>query len=87
MSKVVIISCQISFYPLYTENVNDVVKEVINIIENSELQSKSDSISTTIFGESEQVYALLAQITDLMTAKNIKFAMNCSISNSCGCEI
>ena len=86
MSKVVIISCQISFYPLYTENVNEEVKEVINLIENSELQSKSDAISTTIFGESEQIYALLAQITDFMTAKNFKFAMNCNISNSCGCE-
>ncbi|ADQ14422.1 YkoF family thiamine/hydroxymethylpyrimidine-binding protein [Halanaerobium hydrogeniformans] len=87
MSKAQIISCQISFYPLYTEKVNDAVKEVIKLIEDSELQSESNSLSTNIFGESKQVYDLLAKITDFMADKEIKFAMNCNISNSCGCEI
>lgn len=81
------ISCQINFYPLYTEKVGEKVKEVIDIIDKTGLETEKNPLSTIVYGRSDEIYKLLAEITNKMTEKNLEFSMNCSISNSCGCEI
>jgi len=81
------ISCQISFYPLYTEEVGEKVKEVISIVEESGLDTQTNSLSTIIFGYSDEIYSVLEKITKKMDSEDLQFSMNISISNSCGCEI
>lgn len=81
------ISCQINFYPLYTEKVGEKVKEVIDIIDKTGLQTDKNPLSTIVYGRSNEIYEMLGKITNKMTEENVEFSMNCSISNSCGCEI
>lgn len=87
MGNQTIISCQISFYPLNTKKVNDQVKKVINLISDSKLEYESNSLSTTVFGEAEKVYALLEEITIKTDEDKSEFSMSINISNSCGCSI
>jgi len=87
MENQTVISCQISFYPLNTTEVNDQVKKVINIIDESKLKYESNSVSTIIYGSAEKIYALLAEITVKMDEEQSEFSMSINISNSCGCEI
>lgn len=81
------ISCQINFYPLYTNKVGEKVKEVIDIIDKTGLQTDKNPLSTIVYGRSNEIYEMLGKITNKMTEENVEFSMNCSISNSCGCEI
>ncbi|MFW5873531.1 MAG: YkoF family thiamine/hydroxymethylpyrimidine-binding protein [Bacillota bacterium] len=87
MGKQIMISCQISFYPLNTKKVNEKVKKVINIISKSNLEYESNSLSTIIYGEADKVYLLLKEITLEMDEDNSEFSMSINISNSCGCDI
>ncbi|MFW6280588.1 MAG: YkoF family thiamine/hydroxymethylpyrimidine-binding protein [Halanaerobium sp.] len=87
MSESPYISCQINFYPLYTEKVGEKVKEVISIIEETGLQTEKNPLSTIVYGRSNEIYEILDKITKKMTEEDVEFSMNCSISNSCGCEI
>ncbi|MGM0603425.1 MAG: YkoF family thiamine/hydroxymethylpyrimidine-binding protein [Bacillota bacterium] len=81
------ISCQINFYPLYTMDVNEEVKEVIDIIDKSGLKYKSGDLSTAVYGYSGEVYSLLEEITEILQQNDRLFSMNISISNSCGCKV
>jgi len=81
------ISCQINFYPLYTNKVGEKVKEVIDIIDKTGLQTDKNPLSTIVYGRSNEIYEMLGKITNKMTEENVEFSMNCSVSNSCGCEI
>lgn len=81
------ISCQINFYPLYTEKVGEKVKEVIDIIDKTGLETETNPLSTIVYGRSNEIYGMLGEITNKMTEENVQFSMNCSISNSCGCEV
>ncbi len=81
------ISVQINFYPLYTEKVGEKVKEVIKIIDKTGLETETNPLSTIVYGRSNEIFEMLGEITDKMTEENVQFSMNCSISNSCGCEI
>ena len=84
MAGKTIISCQISFYPLNTKEVNKKVKKVIHFIAESDLEYKTNNLSTTIYGEATKVYSLLEEITYKMDEG--EFAISLNISNSCGCE-
>lgn len=87
MADYLFISCQINFYPLYTNKVGEKVKEVIEIIDKTGLQTDKNPLSTIVYGRSNEIYEMLGKITNKMTEENVEFSMNCSISNSCGCEI
>ncbi len=82
-----IISCQISFYPLNTIKVNEEVKEVLKIIDESGLRYESNALSTIVYGNVSDVYSLLEDITIKMDKNENEFAISLNISNSCGCEI
>jgi len=81
------ISCQISFYPLYTKEVGEKVLEVIALIEESGLETESNAVATIVYGRSNEIFALLEKISRKMDEEDVDYAMNCSISNTCGCEI
>jgi uncharacterized protein YqgV (UPF0045/DUF77 family) len=87
MGNQIIISCQISFYPLNTREVNEKVKKVINIIKASKLEYESNPLSTIVYGKADKVYSLLEEITIKMDQDNSEFSMSINISNSCGCEL
>ncbi|MFW6298267.1 MAG: YkoF family thiamine/hydroxymethylpyrimidine-binding protein [Bacillota bacterium] len=87
MGNPTIISCQISYYPLNTKEVDEEVRKVINIIKASPLEHESNPLSTIIYGEADKVYSLLEEITEKMNEDNSEFSMAINISNSCGCDL
>ena len=86
MGNNTVISCQLSFYPLGTEQIRDNVNEVLKIIEESGLEKETNEVGTTIFGEASEVYSLLEKITVEMDEKDLQYALSINISNSCGCR-
>ncbi|MCX7880088.1 MAG: thiamine-binding protein [Ignavibacteria bacterium] len=80
-----IITCEISFLPLLTTEVNRYVGEVVNIIAKFGLKHEVGLISTIVEGSPESVYDLLKEISLRMGIK-VKYSMIIKVSNFCGCE-
>jgi len=78
-------SCQISFYPLKTKKVNEHVKEVISIIKKYPLKVETNALSTIVIGPYDKIFAMLKEIYEAMTEKNVEFSAAITLSNSCGC--
>lgn len=81
-----VISCQLTFYPLGTSNVDCAVDLVLEIIKESPVTSKTNELNTIIIGASHEIFELLLRITQVADANGIKFAMQAGISNNCGCK-
>lgn len=79
-----IISCEISFVPIQSENYLADVEEVIKLIEQSGLDYQVGIFSTTIQGEKEKIFSLLNEIFNAMESRT-KFLIIAKISNLCGC--
>lgn len=82
------IACQLSFYPLQTEEMIPNIDRVLELIKESGLNYETGSMSTIIRGKSADVYALLQTITDTMGMQDetgTLFTMHMTISNICGC--
>jgi uncharacterized protein YqgV (UPF0045/DUF77 family) len=86
MEKTAVMSCQLTFYPLETKNINDAVNQVLSIIDTAPVQSETTPLNTLIFGELENIVKLLEKIASVMDKRGIKFAMQVSLSNHCGCK-
>jgi uncharacterized protein YqgV (UPF0045/DUF77 family) len=86
VEKTRIMSCQLSFYPLYTTNCKNNVNKVVEMIEESGLYCQVNDMSTIIKGEGSKVMKLLDQIRQRMDKDNISFTMVAVISNVCGCN-
>lgn len=78
-----IISCEISFVPIQSENYLSDVDEVIKLIEESELDYQVGIFSTTIQGDKDKIFSLLRKIFDEMETRT-KFLIITKISNLCG---
>jgi uncharacterized protein YqgV (UPF0045/DUF77 family) len=81
-----VISCQLTFYPLGTSNVNSAVDLVLEIIKESPVKSKTNELNTIITGSSQEIFELLQRITEVADASGIRYAMQAGISNNCGCK-
>ncbi|ROL58222.1 hypothetical protein D9V84_00360 [Bacteroidetes/Chlorobi group bacterium Naka2016] len=81
-----VISAEVSFIPIETNNYIEDVNEVLQIIKNAGVQYEINSFSTIVFGEKTKVFGLLRTIFDAMDV-NSKFILVAKISNTCGCEI
>lgn len=79
-----IISCEISFVPIQSQNYIQQVDKVIAIIHESGLVYQVGIFSTTIQGDKEKIFNLLKRIFDDMEAET-KFLIIVKISNLCGC--
>lgn len=79
-----IISCEISFVPIQSQNYADEVDKVIALIHESGLEYQVGIFSTTIQGKKEKIFELLQRIFDEMETRT-KFLIVAKISNLCGC--
>lgn len=77
------ISAQISYYPLKSEDINEEVDEVLSIIQTYDLGVKTNEMSTIVAGETAKVYQMLQEITESMQSKEQEFVMNVTLSTSC----
>jgi len=82
-----VISCQLTFYPLGTNEVDAAVNMVLELIQKAPVKSRTNELNTVITGRSEDVFTLLKTITDFSCQKGILFAMQAGISNNCGCGV
>ena len=88
MGKTPIVSCQVSFYPLYTEDCITLVKEAVGIIEkNGGVSSSVNEMSTIIRGERKAVMGVLDEIQRRMEEKGVRYTMVVTLSNTCGCSV
>lgn len=79
-------SCQLTFYPLETKNINGTVNQVLSIIDTAPVQYETTPLNTLIFGELKDIVKLLEQIASIMDESGVKFVMQVSLSNHCGCK-
>ncbi|MDI6863533.1 MAG: YkoF family thiamine/hydroxymethylpyrimidine-binding protein [Pseudothermotoga sp.] len=77
------LSCQMSFYPLGTERIDETVNEVLKIIESSNLKHQISHMSTTLWGKPSQITQLIEKIITSMD--QTRFVLQVTISNHCGC--
>lgn len=80
-----IMSCEISFIPIQSENYKNDVDRVIEIISSYKLEYQVGLLSTTVKGNKEIIFEMLQQICEKMYDK-VKFTMVLKISNECGCN-
>ncbi len=86
MEEAKVISCQLIFYPLETAATGKAVNRILKIIEDSGLEFETNPVATTLYGSSEQIFALLQEINDKSNQAGIKYALDINISNKCGCQ-
>lgn len=79
-----VISCEISFLPIQSNDYVGEVEEVIRIIRSYDLEITEGLMSTTVRGEPRIIFDLLANIFERMNQRT-KFTMVIKISNICGC--
>lgn len=79
-----VISCEISFLPIQSNDYIGEVEEVIRIIRNYDLEITEGLMSTTVRGEPAAIFDLLTNIFERMNQRT-KFTMVVKISNICGC--
>lgn len=87
MEKGSIISCQISYFPIDSNDYLEEIDGVLELIKESDLQYNVDILSTTIKGEDDKVFNLINNIHKEMSHKHCNYTMNIMISNICGCQI
>nr|MBC8360530.1 thiamine-binding protein [Candidatus Desulfatibia profunda] len=58
------IACQMSYLPLKTDNIEEKVKNILNVIKNFGLEYKTGAWATEINGPKEQVFALIREVFD-----------------------
>lgn len=85
MEKGEIISCQISYFPIDSIRYIEDIDKVLELIKDSALEYNVDVLSTTIRGDSDKVFNLIANIHKEMSNKDCKYTMNIMLSNICGC--
>jgi len=81
-----IISCEISFVPIETQNYIEDVEKVLTLISDSGLKYQTNAFSTIISGTPDTIFSLLKEISTKM-CETTKFIMITKISNVCGCTI
>lgn len=87
MAKGSIISCQITYFPIDSRKYLDEINDVLELIKDSGLDYNVDILSTTIKGEVDKVFNLIANIHKEMSYKNCDYTMNIMVSNICGCGL
>ncbi|HSH36075.1 YkoF family thiamine/hydroxymethylpyrimidine-binding protein [Schnuerera sp.] len=87
MEKGSIISCQITYFPIDSKKYLDEIDEVLDLIKDSGLDHNVDILSTTIRGEADKIFNLIANIHKEMSHKNCNYTMNIMVSNICGCGL
>lgn len=80
-----IVSCEISFIPIQSENYIEDVEKVLDIIKSYDLEYSIGVMSTTVRGKKNILINLISDICDNMEDK-CKFVLDFKLSNICGCS-
>jgi uncharacterized protein YqgV (UPF0045/DUF77 family) len=80
-----IISCEMSFIPIASQNYIEDVENVLKVISQSGLEYQTNSFSTILTGTKEEILALIGEIIEKMY-DNSKFTIVLKLSNICGCN-
>ena len=81
-----IITCEISFIPIQSEDYIKDVDTVLELIRNTGFEISVGAMSTTVIGESYKIFELIQSIFATMDEK-FKFSMQVKYSNLCGCDV
>ncbi len=79
-----IVSCQISFIPVNSDDYIEDINKVLSIIKDYQLEYYIGMLSTTIRGNKNMVFDLIKQIYETMDSI-CSFTMDIKLSNVCGC--
>lgn len=79
-----LISCQISYFPIDSEDYVEEVDRVLQVIKDAKLDYQVGDLATVVKGQADKVFKLLAAIDQEMT--NHHYTMSILLSNICGCE-
>lgn len=80
------LSCQLTFIPLFEGNAEEKIIEIIKLIEASGLRHQVGAMSTQVVGESKEIFALLQTIDDFCNQNQWHYHIPMMISNYCGCD-
>lgn len=80
-----VVSCQLQFLTLGSNEISKDVEKVLKIIEKSKLEYEVGEMTTLIKGKYIEVFKLLEEITKITMETGNKFVINTIISNECGC--
>ncbi len=80
-----VISCQIQYVPIKTMNVDEDVKRVLQLIDESGLVYQTGAMSTWIRGNPARLFQLLQELEKEMSDEKKQFTMTMILSNDCGC--
>lgn len=86
MEKGTLASCEITYFPIQSENYLEEIRSVIKIIEAYEVEVEVGVLSTTIRGNSEIIFQMMKKIYDGMSMEGCNFTMSMMVSNICGCK-
>lgn len=81
-----VISCEISFIPIQSENYLMDIETVLGIIRESNLPFETNVFSTIITSTKREVFEVLEKIFSTME-KETKFVIVAKLSNVCGCDL
>ena len=79
------ITCQVSFLPIESQNYKEDVARVLSMIEKSGLDFQTGEMSTTIRGDRDLIWAMAKEIFEVM-APVCRFVLDLKVSNTCGCS-
>lgn len=79
-----IITCEISFIPIATDDYEADVNKALDIIKSFDLEITVGLMSTTCRGKKELIFEMIEKIFDEMYGQS-KFTMDVKLSNECGC--
>ena len=79
------ITCQVSFLPIESQNYKEDVTRVLSMIEKSGLDFQTGDMSTTLRGERDRIWALAQEIFEGMNPV-CRFVLDLKGSNTCGCS-
>ena len=77
-----LISCEVSFYPLGHENINEIVNEFLSLIKQDKIKIETGKMSTYLEGEIELVFNTIKEAYKQISNK-YGSVLTIKISNVC----
>ena len=84
------IACQLSLYPLATQDLAEVVDEAlqsVRVLESQGLSTEVGSMSTVVTGPGDVVWRAVRALFDAAAKDGRRIVLTATVSNECGCEV
>ncbi|WZL74479.1 YkoF family thiamine/hydroxymethylpyrimidine-binding protein [Clostridiaceae bacterium 35-E11] len=82
-----IASCEITYFPIQSENYLEDIHKVLELIQSYPVNYEIGVLSTTIRGDKDTLFKLIKDIYDKMEADGCYFTISVMMSNICGCQL